>query len=530
MLAPTRSPRALSPVVVLAAAAATLAIGARPAAQRAPSPYAAHVAEYAAAFDAISIDPIQMTRSGRVHGWASGDGVLTYLWFYEATGRTAYLDAFVTHADRLLALRDSERGLPDFRGKLLPLWRTEDTYLGKQVLLRNAGGQVLASFQTDTAQDWRKPGAPGRDVLRVERGTDGRFALELTLFEGSDQRQVHRWTDLTLTRPTPGAKGGHYGPEHVEADRPLHRRRFHLRDLAGPDVTDRQPVSGEFELLEGRYARTTNTGTITFPLAYFARLVAEQPGLRANQPYAEAAARYVRAVRDALAAHEDEWRETASDGWYDVRPGAPVWNAGLDEPVNRYTIVGLAMLELARATGDQQVQARVRKLAQGFKEDLDHDARADAYLWNYWKRDSRAWTSPQPREDTSHAGVNALFAYWCHRSGLVFDQQDARRFANTWLKLSLKKDGEIADRIDGHGEGNPDVQWRWLPLGTVNPALYESGRAWIRRKANAPKPATPATSARGSEAENRRYRLGLASLAWTAAQLDRAATSPTAGR
>lgn len=134
--------------------------------------------------DEIAIDPILLTPSDRVHGWATGEALQVFLWLHEATGKISHLREFIHHADRLLALRDVERGLPDHRGLYLPAWRTEDTYLGKQAVLLNDDGRPTLSFVTENVYLWRKENPEGRDVLRVERLDGERFNLELTAFYG----------------------------------------------------------------------------------------------------------------------------------------------------------------------------------------------------------------------------------------------------------------------------------------------------------------------------------------------------------
>jgi hypothetical protein len=61
-------------------------------------------------------------------GWGEACVIRAYLGMYAATGDKAYLDKFVYHADKLLKMRDSDRGVTDYRGLSLPAWRAGDTY------------------------------------------------------------------------------------------------------------------------------------------------------------------------------------------------------------------------------------------------------------------------------------------------------------------------------------------------------------------------------------------------------------------
>ncbi|MCL6559646.1 MAG: hypothetical protein K6U74_12780, partial [Firmicutes bacterium] len=61
-------------------------------------------------------------------GWGEAVVMRAYLGMYEATGDKAYLDKFVFHADGVLNMRDSVRGVTDYRGLSLPAWRAGGTY------------------------------------------------------------------------------------------------------------------------------------------------------------------------------------------------------------------------------------------------------------------------------------------------------------------------------------------------------------------------------------------------------------------
>ncbi|RJQ29718.1 MAG: hypothetical protein C4589_04475 [Peptococcaceae bacterium] len=55
--------------------------------------------------------------------WGESYVMDAYVTMYDATGDTRYLDKLVTHANAVLAQRDSVRGVTDYRGLSLPAWR-----------------------------------------------------------------------------------------------------------------------------------------------------------------------------------------------------------------------------------------------------------------------------------------------------------------------------------------------------------------------------------------------------------------------
>jgi hypothetical protein len=63
------------------------------------------------------------TNEEAAYGWQEGYVLQSYALMYRAHQDTYYLDKFVDHADAVLANRDSVRGVSDYRGLSLPVWR-----------------------------------------------------------------------------------------------------------------------------------------------------------------------------------------------------------------------------------------------------------------------------------------------------------------------------------------------------------------------------------------------------------------------
>jgi hypothetical protein len=63
------------------------------------------------------------TNEQALYAWQESYVLQSYALMYRAHRDTYYLDKFVDHAESVLANRDSVRGVADYRGESLPLWR-----------------------------------------------------------------------------------------------------------------------------------------------------------------------------------------------------------------------------------------------------------------------------------------------------------------------------------------------------------------------------------------------------------------------
>jgi hypothetical protein len=114
------------------------------------------------------------------------------------------------------------------------------------------------------------------------------------------------------------------------------------------------------------------------------------------------------------------------------RPARGDW-----EPLNHAVSFGRALLRLAKLTGDQQYRNIAHQLATFFKRCLvledgayygwayrpNMENRRKGFPTNYWKAD-----------------VDLAFVVDCHRQGLVFDEVDIARFAETLKRGVLRPD------------------------------------------------------------------------------------------
>ncbi|HEX6683070.1 MAG TPA: hypothetical protein VF062_09760, partial [Candidatus Limnocylindrales bacterium] len=198
--------------------------------------------------------------------WGQSYVLAGFIRMYEAYRDTHYLDRFIANADLVLANRDSQRGVTDYRGLSLPAWRATHPYTVGKVVLRDAGGAPVLevrsalSYADDAVAIVRAGAVEGRFTLEVRNNRTSRTAVfaDLTLDPASPDYAVKRIFDAYPT------------PTMVTA-----------KDVGGGTM----PALGTFALASEPVIFTVHTGMITYPLASFARLVNQSPTLRANARY-----------------------------------------------------------------------------------------------------------------------------------------------------------------------------------------------------------------------------------------------------
>src|SRR5687768_4926226 len=85
-------------------------------------------------------------RSGML-AWSQSYVLLGLVRMYETYGDTYYLDRLVDNVDQVLAVRDSERGVTDYRGLSLPAWRADHPYTTGYATLADSNGQPLLDLR-----------------------------------------------------------------------------------------------------------------------------------------------------------------------------------------------------------------------------------------------------------------------------------------------------------------------------------------------------------------------------------------------
>lgn len=220
-----------------------------------------------------------------------------------------------------------------------------------------------------------------------------------------------------------------------------------------------------------------HTGMIAYPMAELAVLLKNEPALGERKAYdcktyAEKAAVYVQAGRDAVAIFEADWRTQGADsGYYVFPPSATFYPyAGQEMPVNQMNAMGRLLIALADATGEATYREKARRLANHFKAMLSTSTKG-GYRWSYW---SASYVSPG--EDISHAAINVEFAIRAARSGIVFTGADLKKFAITFVEHVYVDSHTTYDAVGGTGAKNTPGQrsqtGRWVELAEHDPAIH----------------------------------------------------------
>ncbi|MEU0563794.1 hypothetical protein ABZ297_00135 [Nonomuraea sp. NPDC005983] len=421
-------------------------------------------------------------------GWGASYVLASFVRMYEAYRDTYYLDRLIHNADLVLAGRDSERGVTDYRGLSLPAWRNTSYTAGGVNLLDTAGRPLLEVRSALTNVN--------DAVATVRAGSgEGRFTLEVA---NPKKNKVSTFADLSMDPADPD-----YAVRRIFDAYPS-PTMVTAKDLRPSPSGAAMPALGTAKLTAAPVIFSVHTGMITYPLASFVRLVYQSPRLRANARYRSKAEEYLAAVKAAAAVHDREWVQNDAGLGYFIWPkGMPVPYDGAEQPINQSLGLGQTYAELAAATGDPVFRDRTRRLARSFAGDLKTDG-DDAYVWPYWPGygklysgytkadDVSEWTpsygtppkGAQQFEDLSHGGIDIEFAAVAHRWGLGFTGRDMARFARTYTKNLATTDNGVATTfvsVDGGGGLAPSGQYlqapRHMPVARWDGALFTHSRA-----------------------------------------------------
>lgn len=344
-----------------------------------------------------------------------------YALMYAAHRDTHYLDKMVDHIDRVLANRDSERGVTDHNGESRPAWRTDNPYTVGYATIPDGRGQPVFEVRSALAY-------ADSCVATVTAGSaPGLFDLDVFNSQ-SNRRTVHVGLSTDPSSPD-------YAVDRLVAgfarETPA-RVLVTVRDLRTPGSQPAEVAPGSYQMEAPGYVFEVHTGQIVQPMVTFARFVKEDPALQANATYRQRAATYLAAAQQAVAVHDREWRENdLGEGYYITLPDAPVWHAGIDNPLNHFLALGRAVLQLAVVTGDPTYAHRAAAMSKTLRGSLTTDENG-AYVWPYWWQKGaayagwgidaplsqyRPWYPPNVvPEDTSHGQIEVNFAIETYRA------------------------------------------------------------------------------------------------------------------
>ena len=458
-----------------------------------PADAAAATESYVARAEALAAklpvaDAWEKTPDASTLAWGESHLLHALVDLYEATGHAKYLAEVARRGDQLLTHRDDRRGVADGSGQIRPAWSMASKYVVADGRIVDAAGREVVAVQSIVSA------FNNLTVIAVEPAGDpreGRFALRVT---NPQFKREEVFADLSLV---PG--DARFVEKIVNAVAPSHTAKagrfttpsnlVRVKVAAG---SAGQPPAQASTLRPIPLAYMGYLGVIYHPMLRFAELVRADPRHTALVPAAE---RFVRAAEESYAdASRRLWREGpgAGEGYYlccERGESFPFDNIG--EPFNYLGRHTAAQLALFRLTGKVEYRDRAERMARLFKHRLKLDSTRNLYTWNYWYEPvtSTGWTpanSPSLNivnyppvaavEDISHGVLDVALVLSAHAAGVVFDDSDVKRCANTLLThvLTPKRDG-VNRRVDGSAGVHLDylpALAGWLELTRADPAVY----------------------------------------------------------
>jgi hypothetical protein len=413
--------------------------------------------------------------------WGESLVLAAYLEMYRATGLTSDLDRFVSRADPILANTDQARSVIDYAGRSGPVWRSGSRYGYATLPLPGADGEPVGMltanrrlFNHETQAEARLGSRAGTFLIAIR---NPRFRV-VEMYDRLDSDPRSR--DFWVTRVNARSTLVYASSVRARTDRtrviPFARRVF--------DPTF--------------VVHVASTGLIAYPLARFARLVSEETSLAGA--YGTAAVRYGTAARDAVAFHDSDWVEEGMEGYYRYPPASPIWCDGAGLPYNQNLIMGRALLELSRLTGDITLRTRAEMIARHFQSGLGLSY-VRGYIWPYWWGQGYtgwdAMTSPsvntpvypghRASEDIGHGAFDLDFVADAVDAGAVFTRADTARVANTVL-ITMRNGDDFHNRVDGRSIGgmieNRLRAARWIRLARVSRDASEALAPIVRSEAS----------------------------------------------
>lgn len=184
-------------------------------------------------------------------------------------------------------------------------------------------------------------------------------------------------------------------------------------------------------------------GMLLYPAVIYAHEVLPSPHLGVRHPVAE---RYLRAVRETVAAFEDSWHfdfETREGFYLD-----PLYRDV--PPLNRMNLLGLVHVVLCTGFSDQSSCNKAAGLARFFRNRFkrNNDGTCE---WDYWASAMNPKHHSSAAEDITHAFLNVEFAELAYRSNIVFDREDMACMGKTLQKKVMRPQGDWAAYLDGRG-------------------------------------------------------------------------------
>lgn len=222
-----------------------------------------------------------------------------------------------------------------------------------------------------------------------------------------------------------------------------------------------------------------HTGMITYPLVKFAKIIKSDPYL--YEQFEQVANTYLTTTKEALSVFDPDWNfdYNTDEGFYQInaieitQSRMPLTNfQGVRWPVhfNQQLAAGRSLVILCQLEGNASFSCQQAKgLANHFKNRLIQQDNG-SYIWHMWYGVGLD-LSTYLIEDISHGSISLDFAILAYRSGIVFEQEDIKRFIKTYQENVFNNE-QVAANVDGSlttiygksGELFKDSIGRWLEL------------------------------------------------------------------
>jgi hypothetical protein len=421
-----------------------------------------------------------------VIAWREAPVLEAYLSMYELTKDARYLDWFTRHADEVAKKRDSVTGRKTYDGKSPPAWPSSGKYtLGVPATVPDAAGHSSLEIRT---YGWSDSGSIS---ISIQDGTKpGTYQITAA-------RRSKILGDLTKT---------YDGLTQQTAERDINYQDVKEQLVRVKVTGGGRPVNTTLPPpATARYVFSVQTGVIASAYARFAALVKSYN----LKEYGQKAQEYIRVATDAVATHDDEWKELSNNrGCYVFRRDAPVWSDGVVVPYNYLFAMGRACIFIYLATGDSKTKDRVERTKNFWRQSScpngSKEARAaclktlenGSLVWPYWGEEGYSgWTPEENRstntprragqrtmEDVNHGALDYAFFVDATRNGIGLTNGEMTQLAVTVKRNLLARLPDFPKWIDGTGSAGPAYPHlgHYISMADFDPSIARTVRDFVK--------------------------------------------------
>ncbi|SMO85564.1 hypothetical protein SAMN06265171_10961 [Chryseobacterium rhizoplanae] len=232
------------------------------------------------------------------------------------------------------------------------------------------------------------------------------------------------------------------------------------------------------------YSHFVHSANITYPMAKFAAIVKNDStiqnklyqlgGRYNNMTFKNIADDLKQKVKETLVYHEDQWKEESSPnpngniGYYkerdsvNVNSNPPIKYKGVIAPFNMQSSMGRVLVQMYRATNDQNYLKQLNKIANFLKLNTSVNSNLGSYTWEYWNYFVL-------RDDISHAALTVSFPYECFKYNIknnandsLYTSLDMERYVKSFTKDIYQGPLSIHDAVNYNG-----LKWN-IKYHTIN--------------------------------------------------------------